>query len=65
MGDYKKPPLGLRPQKYYKLQTIHERQIEICNAILRYEKEGMKIPEEWLSEYKELDAEFDYWYRVN
>jgi len=45
-----KPPLGLKPKKYWQ----RDRYLDICGAISRYYNVGRKIPIEWIEEYNEL-----------
>lgn len=47
---FKKPPLGLMPEKYWNRQRI----IEIIEATNRYVQEDEKIPIEWIKEYNRL-----------
>ena len=42
-NKYKKPPLGLRPRIIW----LNEREIELLEAMERYEKAGKEIPETW------------------
>lgn len=43
---YEKPPLGLRPRIIW----LNEREIELLEAMERYEKAGKEIPEMWSME---------------
>ena len=45
-NKYKKPPLGLRPRIIW----LNEREIELLEAMERYEKAGKEIPEMWSME---------------
>lgn len=47
VGEYKKPPLGLKPKHIHDEQ----RQVEIKQAINRYVEVGKEIPLEWIDEY--------------
>jgi len=44
-----KPPLGIMPKKLHRQERIQK----LAEAILRYSKACLKIPEEWI---KELDT---------
>lgn len=46
----KKPPLGVMPKFIWN----QKRQGELLAAISRYYDEGLKVPLEWISEFKEL-----------
>lgn len=45
-----KPPLGLTPRNVW----IQKRFIDVTDAIGRYFNAGLRIPTEWMDEYKEL-----------
>jgi hypothetical protein len=42
-----KPPLGLRPAEF----PVRKRITEILEAMLRYNKAGLQIPNEWVDEF--------------
>jgi len=46
-----KPPLGLTPRAFYKLESKSERFNQVRGAILRYYNCGLKIKTEWIEEY--------------
>lgn len=48
---YEKPPLGLRPKKYWIKEVYSKRQLEILAAMERYTIAGKIIPVEWIAEY--------------
>ena len=50
---YEKPPLGLRPRMVW----LNEREMEIVEAMERYEKAGKEIPEKWQFELSWVMAE--------
>jgi hypothetical protein len=43
----KRPPLGLIPKAVF----MDNRFNDVCGAITRYYKAGLKIPVEWIEEY--------------
>jgi hypothetical protein len=49
--ETKRPPIGLIPK------DIHDcyRATDILNAMLRYNKDGYKIPQEWIDEFDDLN----------
>ena len=48
----KKPPVGLRPR--YVVQQL--RLIEILEAFMRYVHEDIRIPDDWIREFAELNS---------
>lgn len=48
--EIRKPPIGLIPKYMWEEQRFND----VCQAILRYSKEGFHIPIEWIEEYNEL-----------
>ena len=52
-NKYKKPPLGLRPRIIW----LNEREIELLEAMERYEKAGKEIPETWNMELAGIMAQ--------
>lgn len=50
-GTIKKPPLGVTPPYFWR----RERKEELLQAIVRYGEAELKIPEEWLREFNELN----------
>lgn len=48
--QYKKPPLGLRPKKFWNEERVNN----IIQAINRYVCANKQIPVEWVEEYNEL-----------
>lgn len=51
-GSYEKPPLGLKPTKYWMVEVYKDRQLEILAAMERYVKAEKIVPEEWIIELK-------------
>ena len=52
-NKYKKPPLGLRPRIIW----LNEREIELLEAMDRYEKAGKEIPVMWGMELAWITAQ--------
>lgn len=50
---YEKPPLGLRPRIIW----LNEREMELLEAMERYEKAGKEIPEMWGMELAWITAQ--------
>lgn len=50
---YEKPPIGLRPRIIW----LNEREMEICEAIERFEKAGEEIPIMWREELSWIKAQ--------
>ena len=48
-----KPPIGLRPRIIW----LNEREIELLEAMERYEKAGKEIPETWNMELAWITAQ--------
>jgi hypothetical protein len=44
-----KPPIGLVPKYIWEQQRV----VDICEAMLRYAKNGRKLPAEWIIELEE------------
>lgn len=48
-----KPPLGLRPRKYFELEVKQNRINEIIDAMSRYSQANKPIPIEWIDELRQ------------
>lgn len=53
MKHYEKPPIGLMPERIWKLHRFED----VTAAIRRYSDAGRVIPDEWLDEYRRLKNE--------
>lgn len=53
MKMIQKPPLGVPPKWFLQEQRLEE----LCEAVIRYRREALSIPDDWLEEIRDLAGE--------
>jgi hypothetical protein len=48
-----KPPLGVPPKWLRQEQRLEE----LCEAVIRYQQDNLRIPDDWLEEIRDLASE--------